>query len=409
MLVSALAVAGGASAFFWCAYSTTEHPVRQTYITAPGGSAEILFAGDIHFAEDYFARREHWQARNVLERFGYEYPMAKLKALVHSTDLVVANLETPLSKKAKGAEGFGSMKYLHWTNPQSVLPVLSAFNLGAVNLANNHILDAGIPGFRETTDRLSRTGIASFGAGMNESEASEPYRIEIDFGSSVLRVAVLAGYWYRASYDEKHNLYAENESPGVRRLRKKDLVRQIKALKNNDPELYIIVFPHWGRNYRWIIDEQVRMAHALIEAGADMVIGQGAHHFQEIERYCRRWIIYNLGNFMFLTPGLFERNEAHPYSLAARISLSRDDARGDADIEAQVRLYVLYGDNRKSDLQTYVVSGDAFSEAVALLREASLKIPDNNFELVEGQDEVGSYLHLCPAQMEALPQAEQGS
>ena len=51
-------------------YPTRVAAIRQKSIRATGGEAHILFVGDTHFAEDYFDRRPHWQARNVLERFG---------------------------------------------------------------------------------------------------------------------------------------------------------------------------------------------------------------------------------------------------------------------------------------------------------------------------------------------------
>jgi hypothetical protein len=370
--------------------STQVAAIRHKSISATDGKAHILFVGDTHFAEDYFARRPHWQARNVLERFGYEYPFAKLKALVQSADHVVANLETPLSMKAQGVQGFGSMKYLHWTEPDKALAVLSAHNLGAVNLANNHILDAGLPGLQETVDRLRQAGIAAFGAGMSESEASEPYLIDIDYGRHKRRVAVLGAYWYRKSYDEKHKLYAYGKSPGVRRLVTDNLVQQIKQLKKKDPAIFVIVFPQWGRNYKWKNTVQTEAAYALIEGGADLIIGHGAHQFQEVERYRDRWIIYNVGNFMFLTPGLYELHQAPPYGLAARVTLQD----GIAGLEPQVRLYLLFSDNRRSNLQTYVLSGGIFREAMNLLRAASKQIQEQEITFVEGHDDVGAYIEL---------------
>jgi len=398
IILSTCGGAGILAALIFGVFSLHVPPIRHTQITPSNDSAQLLFVGDTHFAEDYFARRDHWQARNVLEQFGYEYPMARLKSLVGAADLVVANLETPLSERSRGAEGFGSMKYLHWTVPDEVLPVLSAQNVGAVSLGNNHVFDAGLPGFRETVDHLSRAGIASFGAGMSEADASEPYRVSIRYGSQVLQVAVIGAYWYRSSFDEKHDLYAYEERPGVRDLEDGVLIQQIGELARETPRPYIIVFPHWGKNYRWKNDVQTQTAHALIDAGADLIIGHGAHHFQEVELYNRRWILYNLGNFMFLTPGLYERKNAHPYSLAAGVIFKPST---DGQPVVRVRLYVLFSDNRESDLQTYLVSGDKFREAVTLMQEASSKISEDPVTFTEGKDDVGAFIDLRVMEEEA--------
>ena len=48
--------------------------------------------------------------------------------------------------------------------------------------------------------------------------------------------------------------------------------QEIVGLKEADPRRYVVVFPHWGGNYAWKSPEQTRLAHALIDAGADLYV-----------------------------------------------------------------------------------------------------------------------------------------
>ena len=62
----------------------------------------------------------------------------------------------------------------------------------------------------------------------------------------------------------------------------------------------LIVCPHWGVEYALRpTSEQVSLAHAMIDAGADMVVGSHPHVVQPIENYHNQWIAYSLGNFIF--------------------------------------------------------------------------------------------------------------
>jgi poly-gamma-glutamate synthesis protein (capsule biosynthesis protein) len=62
----------------------------------------------------------------------------------------------------------------------------------------------------------------------------------------------------------------------------------------------IIVCPHWGVEYALKpTPDQVELAHQMIDAGADLVVGSHPHVVQPLETYHDRWIAYSLGNFVF--------------------------------------------------------------------------------------------------------------
>jgi len=57
---------------------------------------------------------------------------------------------------------------------------------------------------------------------------------------------------------------------------------------------------HWSDEYTHIPkDSQIEMAHRLIDAGADGILGHHAHNLQGVEIYKDKPIIYNMGNFIF--------------------------------------------------------------------------------------------------------------
>ena len=62
----------------------------------------------------------------------------------------------------------------------------------------------------------------------------------------------------------------------------------------------MVVSLHWGEEYKTLSNDREReLAHRLIDAGADIIVGHHPHVRQEVERYNGGWIIYSLGNFVF--------------------------------------------------------------------------------------------------------------
>jgi len=73
------------------------------------------------------------------------------------------------------------------------------------------------------------------------------------------------------------------------------LIRSIR-----DSTDFIVVVIHWGNEREYRPDKkQKAMGHALIDAGADLVVGHHPHVLQPIEKYRGRYIAYSLGNFVF--------------------------------------------------------------------------------------------------------------
>ncbi len=168
------------------------------------------------------------------------------------------------------------------------------------------------------------------------------------------------------------------------------VVLQVKALRQSDPEAVIICYPHWGQNYRRKSAGQSRIGRMLIDAGADLVIGHGAHLLQEIEKYRGKWILYNLGNFVFNSPGRYGRKKVDPFSLAARLEAVKENGR----VRLGLRLYPLFTDNRITRYQTRPASEEEAERVLEGILERSPDPGRLRGELRAGKDEAGYYFGL---------------
>ncbi len=361
-------------------------PLGRTLRTQPG-HASILFGGDTHFGESYFAPSD---APSVLGGHSYEPAVALLRPLAATADAVIVNLETPLTVRTDSPLR-RIKRWVHWGDPVRTADVLRGLGVRAVSLANNHAFDGLAAGLADTETALTRRGIDFFGAGATLAQAARPYRLDLAFGRQTVRLCVL-GTLRRTWRDWARGAYATSTGPGTFSLAKSTLTAQIRAIKAADPTLFVVAFPHWGDNYAWRSPEQSRLGRALLDAGADLVLGHGAHVFQEIEPYRHRLILHGLGNFVFLSPGRYQN--IHPWSLAARLDFTEQDRT----VRLAVVMYFLASDNRATGYQPQVLGGEAFQRARRLLLEGGTLDARLRQELGQmvttGQDAGGEFLRI---------------
>lgn len=349
---------------------------------------ELVFAGDTSFGENYQQKDEKRGYGNVLTDLGYDYPLQKMKAFLLSADMCIANLETPLTD-LKSSPFQDQKTFIHWSDMELAPRHLLKHNIQVVGLANNHSFDYGRPGFEQTLAVLERAGMYYFGGGRNQEEACRPLILETLVGQQPFRLALLGAYEFSEEVQSRYGCYARGSAGGASALGQETL-EQIAALRKADPRLFIIVLPHWGRNYRWKNGAQSRMADALIEAGADLVLGHGAHMLQEIEPRQGRWVVFSLGNFMFNSRGRYAQSDAPPYSLLARLIVR---AEGDL-LRRGLHLYPIVTDNLRTGYQTRFVTEQEFAEVQRLLQDQSRDAAGARPSVSCGEDAHGRYLEL---------------
>lgn len=350
---------------------------------------EILFLGDTSFGENYQVERQERGGTNILEQFGYDYSLEKMKPLMQSADFVIANLETPITNLERSP--YEDIKdYIHWTHVEKAPKTLLHHNVGLVSLANNHAYDFGEPGFSQTMEILNNHQMPAIGAGENLTEAAEPFLGEIDFGEKKFKFAVLAAFEEIPSYRRKYDVYAKENKPGLMPLDLDLLQAQIQRIKAKAPDTFIIFFPHWGSNYEWAEPEQREITDVLLSKGVDLVIGHGAHMIQEFEKRNNKWAIYSLGNFMFNSPGRYEKLKAPPYSFVAKMAVSLVNE----EFNVSLKLYPIYTNNRQTNYQPRFLDEEEFYELSILLQRKKLSQETQYPNLKRKKDDYGYYIEL---------------
>ncbi len=345
---------------------------------------KILFVGDTSFGESYDGTPQ------LLKRRGYDYPLEKLAPVLQDSDYVLANLETPITDIAETP--FKDTKpYNHWTHVLHAPATLAKYNIRAFGLANNHTLDYGVPGLQQTLDIFRKNDFEWVGAGMNEAEATKPLVKTFDVKGQPFKMAVIAPFEYSVQYDKQYDFYAAGDKPGAMRLSRKKIMEQIKQIKAQDPNTFVVVFPHWGANYAWKNQRQTKAGRSFIKAGADLVVGHGGHMMQEVELYENKWIVYGLGNFMFLSPGRYKKSKKSvPFSYSAQLILVKK-GKG---LEKRIRLYPHVCNNRLTRFQPRLLNEKEFAAFHEKLLDKSPLSQKEQKLIRRGQNDIGYFVEF---------------
>ena len=229
--------------------------------------------------------------RTCCSSFGWPVPQAKrtgnagaMRHLISSADIAIANFENPAPNKFR----WHTSKTVFTADPGIINGLVDA-GIDYVSLANNHIGDAGDLGILQTIANLEKRGLKYSGAGKDLDAARDPAMLE----ANGVTVAIL-GYDAIAK-----GYYAGKDEIGSAQLSRKISANDIKWAREDGADI-VIVFPHWGTEYQYKpFAAQQQLAHDIIDAGADMIIGNHAHYAAAVEIYQGKPIWYALGNFVF--------------------------------------------------------------------------------------------------------------
>lgn len=237
-------------------------------------SVVLRFAGDCMLAGSY--------AADVGEDIHRAFSAS---TLIREADLAVVNLENPVTVR-----GTRVPKPFNFRMHPRFLRVITEAGIDVVSLANNHVYDYGAEGLFDTISYLDSAGIGHVGAGRTRDEARRPVRRFL----KGREVGILA--YYGGGEAPR----AGGNKPGVAGRDLPSVVTDIRALKATNDSIFVIVVLHWGTELAAVPDRsQQEFGRAVIDAGADAVIGHHPHVLQGIERYGRGVIVYSLGNYIF--------------------------------------------------------------------------------------------------------------
>lgn len=263
------------------------------------------------------------------------YPFRNMRDILRAADIAFANLETPLSDRARNSGAF--------ITPTAFADGLRWAGFDVVSTANNHALDAEGEGLMDTMASLWRVGIGSVGTGRNLEDARRPFVVE----RNGVRVAFLG---YAQFVNAGVSAFALPSQAGVVPMDPFIIKEDIGRIRTDVD--YVVVSFHWAIENSQDTHPAARaFAHDIIDAGADVIIGHHPHVPRGVEVYKGKIIFYSLGNFIF--------GHSHTYwmdNYLARMTLTRTGI-------TQVEILPIAGSGNNLS-QPYLLEGD---EARALL------------------------------------------
>ncbi len=236
----------------------------------------IVFTGDIGF-DKYMAGK--WEDENLISK--------PLLDFLKSGEHLCINVEGSLiDAEDNGTRGV----FFHCMNPNAVR-VFNKIGADIWSIGNNHTMDAGREGIISTKALAKKSGAMTFGAGLNDKEASEPIYLDEAGGIGIFGVSYMA-----------ECIPATKTDAGVFRWDDMEYIQaRIDEIKSKCR--WCVIVAHGGEEFAPMPNPYTRDRYLkYLEMGADAVV---AHHTHVPENYeitkDGKPIFYSLGNFIFDT------------------------------------------------------------------------------------------------------------
>ena len=256
---------------------------------AEGFDIVVNFTGDMMLAS-YKNETAANNFKAYAQKNDPSYFLQNVKPIFDADDLTVVNLENVLTDRALKEKEKSTTPAYWFRGPTSNTEILTSSGVEAVSLANNHTGDYGAAGLKDTIQAVEEAGLL-YGANDNTFYfEKEGYRIAV----------ICHGLWYEWQAN--------------------DIIRRIHQAEEDSD--FQIVFYHGGKE--GIHAPEVwkqRASRKLVDAGADLVIGNHPHVLQPREVYNGVDIVYSMGNFCY-GGSKYPENRTIIYQLKLHIGVS---------------------------------------------------------------------------------------
>ncbi|MET8157975.1 CapA family protein [Sphaerisporangium sp. NPDC005289] len=206
----------------------------------------------------------------------------------------IVNLETSVTR----SDDFWPGKAVHYRMNPANLSCLAVARPDVCALANNHVMDFGRRGLAETLDALTGAGFRAAGAGREIREARRPVVLTPDGGGRVLVFSCgMESSGVPASWAATADRSGVDLVPEPAHIGTAEIAGRVRRAKG--PGDLVVVSLHWGSNWGYHVPPaQRRFAHALVDAGVDVVHGHSSHHPRPVEVYRDRLVLYGCGDLI---------------------------------------------------------------------------------------------------------------
>lgn len=241
-------------------------------------NASVIFTGDIGF-DRYMDGK--WDDETLLSE--------EILTFLHSADHVLANVEGVLIAKEEAEDVRNKGIFFHTMDPNAI-KVLQKMNADIWCFSNNHTMDAGIGGIRNSIKLAAECGAQSFGVGENVEEASKPVYLEEAGGIGFIGIGYMP-VCIRAT-EMAAGVFGWDELERI-----SDQIKHVKSKCR-----WCVVVCHGGEEFSVLPAPYTRNLYLkYLELGADIVVGHHPHVPLNYELIEDKAIFYSLGNFIFDT------------------------------------------------------------------------------------------------------------
>ncbi|GJQ20642.1 MAG: capsular polysaccharide biosynthesis protein [Bacteroidia bacterium] len=231
------------------------------------------------------------------------YPFLQIRPVLERHDIVFANLESQIANR--GGETQHPRDRYRFCAPPQAAQALRLGGISVVSTSNNHAFDYGAEALAETIDELSAAGVQWTGTSKDSVDLFPPAIVE--------RNGIRIGF---VAYTEFVNR-GKGWTGTISIFEQSRARREIAHLRKKAE--FVIASYHGGTEYADAPSRgTLAQLRALVDAGADIVVGHHPHVPQGIEWYGRGLIFYSLGNCVFLQPHNTWARKAFAVSMEVR-------------------------------------------------------------------------------------------
>lgn len=329
-------------------------------LSALSETVTITFLGDCTIGGEDRLKQFDYSFDGYLRQYGYDYFFREVQPIIAKDDLTIANLEGCfLNYESAAVE-----KTYNFRGSKDYVQVLTGSSIEAVSIANNHIMDYGYDGVTHTVNTLDAASLPWFGTFEAREQTWVWQRDDIKIGFVSMEIS----YWY---------------------YRHRNLLKsQVQALRDEGCDVVICVM-HGGEEYRARhLRIQEQFAHAVLDYGADIIVGHHPHVLQGVEVRDGKTICYSIGNFVF---GGNAKVRA-PYTAMFQFTLSFSEAGDYLGHQLNIIPALPSGDKENNNYQPVLATGTDAETIMAQIQH------DTKFTLNPYAEGVGAMQDFIPAQ-----------
>jgi len=247
-----------------------------------GKPVTLAFGGDVHFEGAVGARLTEDPATALGDTVGQ---------LLAGSQLRMVNLESALTDGACPQQQ--DKPFIFYT-PPTALTALRSATVTLISQANDHGLDCGQAGLAQGLAAAKSANFPVIGIGNSAAQAFAPYRATI----RGQRIAVIAATQVIAANLVSTWTATAKQGGVASALNPRQLVRAVQAARRTSDT--VVVYLHWGiETVATPNAQQETLTAQLVKAGADIVVGTGAHVLLGGGYFGDAYVDYGLGNFAF--------------------------------------------------------------------------------------------------------------